>query len=138
MLKSNVPVPEIVTSPPNVVVLLLSLSIKVPVIPVVVPTENEFVEFKVNVLETVKTVATEIVPLVPIVNGPETVNEEGKARSPVPLMVVPPAPVNVIPPVPVITRFSADHEMAVVAVIVLAVAEFGPMVRFGTLNVPAV
>ena len=107
-----------VTKPVNVLVLLLSLSTKLPVpLIVVVP-------------------ATVIAPVVLNVNKPVTARFCGIATAAVPLIVVPPAPANVNPAAPVKAMLLDDQVIAVVAVIVLPPVV--PIVALGTVNVPAV
>ncbi len=110
-------VPEVsVTKPVNVVVVVLSSSVKTPgeVTPVVVPTDT--------------------VPVVLNVKGPVTVSAAGNIRLLVPSMVVPPAPVNVIAPAPVILTPPVKSVKTVEVITV----PFARIVAVGTLNVPAV
>ena len=120
-------------------VLLLSVMFPVPLMVVVLVTPN-VLEVLTNRVpaDTARAPATDTAPVVLRVSPPVplTVSAPRKATPAVPLIVVPPAPLNVNAPVPVIEILFEDHEMAVVAVITLAVAEAN--VAFGTLKVPAV
>ena len=117
--RSSVPAVR-VTRPVNVVVVVLSPSVKFPVPLIVVAP------------------ATLTMPVVLTVSGPVTPKPPGNATAALPLMIVPPAPAKLNIPVPVNAMLLDDQVIPVVAVIVRATAEFGPSVTLGTLNVPAV